>query len=131
MSILCKFNAGKRLNLASRGSFQCRSIMSGLRYNEGIEWQKSEWKNILNVSPGKNFTKFMEDNSRALNLKSKRKSTLDHMPGTTKKPKISEKNLDYGPHAVQPTLTEEEYESEKTRILKTLKVGHFLITKML
>ncbi|CAH1375544.1 unnamed protein product, partial [Tenebrio molitor] len=38
MSILARFNMGKRLNLIQRDSFQIRSYLTGLRYNQGEEW---------------------------------------------------------------------------------------------
>ncbi|XP_072375407.1 uncharacterized protein [Diabrotica undecimpunctata] len=121
MSILCKFNAGKRLNLSGRGSFRCRSAMSGLRYNEGVEWQEKEWRSILKRSPGKYFKQNIQENQRAVELKSKRK--LDFVsPYRKKRSRQSKKNTEYGPHALQPSLTEDEYQSEYSRILKTIQV---------
>uniref|UniRef100_A0A6P7FK81 Uncharacterized protein LOC114331126 n=1 Tax=Diabrotica virgifera virgifera TaxID=50390 RepID=A0A6P7FK81_DIAVI len=121
MSILCKFNAGKRLNLSGRGSFRCRSAISGLRYNEGVEWQEKEWRSILKRSPGKYFKRNIKQNQRAVELKSKRK--LDFVSHYRKKRSRSIKNnTDYGPHALQPALTENEYQSEHSRILKAIQV---------
>ncbi|KAF2890961.1 hypothetical protein ILUMI_15212 [Ignelater luminosus] len=59
MSILCKFNAGKRLNLTQRGSFETRANISGLRYNNGIGWQSDTWKQITSTSPGEHFKKYV------------------------------------------------------------------------
>ncbi|XP_072399692.1 uncharacterized protein [Diabrotica undecimpunctata] len=120
MSILCKFNADKGLNLAGRGSFRCRSAMSGLRYNEGVEWQEKEWRSILKRSLGKYFKQNIQENQRVVELKSKRK--LDFVSLTEKKSRQSKTNTEYGPHALQPSLTEDEYQSEYSRILKTIQL---------
>lgn len=36
MSILARFNAGQRLHLTGRRSFQSRTEMTALRYNQGV-----------------------------------------------------------------------------------------------
>lgn len=38
MSILVRFNMGKRLNLVGRNSFEMRACMSGLHFNDKFAW---------------------------------------------------------------------------------------------
>lgn len=120
MSILCKFNSGKRLNLTSRGSFQTRAVLSGLRYNQGPDWQTKVWKKCLGRSPGKNFKKLCQIKRRNHETQARRKLLLGYKH--TQKKRCPDVNTDYGKIAEQPALTSTEFESEKSRILNLLKV---------
>ncbi|KAJ8909802.1 hypothetical protein NQ315_015322 [Exocentrus adspersus] len=55
MSFVAKYNAGKRLNLTQRGSFESRAHISGMQYNEGVNWQVDPWTQLMEESPGTNF----------------------------------------------------------------------------
>ncbi|CAG9771313.1 unnamed protein product [Ceutorhynchus assimilis] len=59
MSLLCKFNAGKRLNTIQKGSLQTRAYLSGLRYNKGADWQSSTWLDSRPTVPGTAFQSFV------------------------------------------------------------------------
>ena len=55
MSILAKFNAGKRLNLTNRGYFQRRCTLTALSYQRGYGWHTNPWKATSKRSPGRYF----------------------------------------------------------------------------
>lgn len=59
MSIFSKFNAGKRLNLTSRGSFQRRCTLTALSYQRGYHWHSIPWQNTVQRSTGKYFKKYI------------------------------------------------------------------------
>lgn len=64
MNIVCRFNAGKRMNLIQRGSFQTRANLSSLRYNKGASWHYSPWEEIMQSSPGQHFKTLLEKQKR-------------------------------------------------------------------
>ncbi|KAF2883327.1 hypothetical protein ILUMI_22829 [Ignelater luminosus] len=129
MSILCKFNAGKRLNLTQRGSFETRANISGLRYNNGIGWQSETWKQITSTSPGEHFKKYVASlQHQEANRKERNKTTstrvkrkLSFTDPCVSQPAQSSAP-DYGPNAVEPTMSETEYNSEQQGILQNLQV---------
>ncbi|XP_031327537.1 uncharacterized protein LOC116166782 isoform X2 [Photinus pyralis] len=131
MSILCKFNAGKRLNLNQRGSFETRANLSGLRYNNGIGWQEESWKAITSSSPGEHFKnhigrlKHQEANRKVRQQNAgpvKRKLKLD-LPLLKCRKTETQSAIDYGANATQHQKNEEEVNSEKLRILRSLQVS--------
>ncbi|KAF2886306.1 hypothetical protein ILUMI_19865 [Ignelater luminosus] len=93
MSILCKFNAGKRLNLTQRGSFETRANISGL------------------TSPGEHFKKYVANlQHQEANRKERNKTTstrvkrkLSFTDPCVSQPAQSSAP-DYGPNAVEPTM---------------------------
>lgn len=64
MSLLCKYQSGKRLNLIQRGSFETRCYMAALQYNLGISWSTAPWENILDFNPGENLKKYLRQRDR-------------------------------------------------------------------
>lgn len=69
MSLLARFNMGKRLNLIQRDSFQLRSNLTGLKYNEGHMWHTNPWKKLFEVSPGRNLKKWMNSQEKRVQKK--------------------------------------------------------------
>lgn len=132
MAILARFNAGKRLNLTQRGSFETRSHLAGLRYNKGVEWHYDPWKDILSQSPGSHFKKYIEIQKQKgvykvcrnlSDFNAKRNITTNkHTTVTMRKRLLPIPNVDYGPKAMQAPLSDEEFKSECNRILKKLQV---------
>ncbi|KAF2882228.1 hypothetical protein ILUMI_23951 [Ignelater luminosus] len=137
MSILCKFNAGKRLNLSQRGSFETRANILALRYNNGIGWQSETWKQITSTSPGKHFKKYVANlQHQEANRKERNKTTrtgvkrkLSFTDPCVSQPAQSSAP-DYGPNAVEPTMSETGYNSEQQRILQNLQVTKEDIVKI-
>lgn len=118
MSILSRFTSGKRMNLVSRGSFQNRCILSGLRYNKSFLWHRNPWKIITKKSPGTHFKNFM-----AKRMAEKRRKS-DKPTARRKLFKIVEKkpNLEYGPNAEQPEKSDEDVAKEINELIQDLKV---------
>ncbi|KAJ8911760.1 hypothetical protein NQ315_008812, partial [Exocentrus adspersus] len=107
MNIVARFNAGKRLNLIQRGSYQRRVHLSGLRHNKQLSWHYSPFKHLTGSSPGTYFKAYMNE---AINMKRKltRKRLFSDNEDETPRKKIKntpEKkshNTDYGPKAEEP-----------------------------
>lgn len=117
MNIVSRFNAGKRLNLISRGSYERRCHLSGMRYNKSYGWHTSPWKTTTLSSPGKNFKSYIAKQLKNKSQRSKRtlfqkrKRITDPLP-----------SIDYGPQAAQPEPTEEQVRSEAKQRLLELQV---------
>ncbi|KAF2885125.1 hypothetical protein ILUMI_21059 [Ignelater luminosus] len=127
---------GKRLNLTQRGSFKTRANISGLQYNNGIGWQSETWKQITSTSPGEHFKKYVARlQHQEANRKERNKTTrtgvkrkLSFTDPCVSQPAQSSAP-DYGSNAVEPTMSETEYNSEQQRILQNLQVSIILVTK--
>ncbi|CAH1110927.1 unnamed protein product [Psylliodes chrysocephalus] len=119
MSLLCKFNAGKRLNLTQRGSLETRAYIAALRYNLGICWEESVWENVTQRSAGEYFKKYLK------NLKDNHDCHKKRRTGCKKKSKTNLKRseTDYGNSVPTATISNENYESEVSRILKRIQVS--------
>ncbi|KAF2902711.1 hypothetical protein ILUMI_03490 [Ignelater luminosus] len=126
MSLLACFNMGKRLNLIQRDSFQTRSVLSGLKYNEGHLWHYKPWKAFFNRSPGKNSKLYMKQQDEKL-----RKRKLYHKPKAAKKLKFNDskngkenkKDLDYGVDIAEVVVNKENIEQEVDKLIERLKVS--------
>ncbi|XP_063376826.1 uncharacterized protein LOC134664153 isoform X3 [Cydia fagiglandana] len=93
MSIISKFNCGKRLNLHTGGSYQRRVTVAGLSQVTGQTWHKSAWRKCTNSSPGKTFRKYIGQRQRTeARRKLYKRRRLFHA-----KPPQPDKN--YGPEA--------------------------------
>lgn len=116
MSIMAKYNCGKRINLISRGGFERRANLAALQYNSGHKWQISTWRKTFQSTAGVCLKKRMI-----------RKDTINKARPILKKRKTTsikkQINVEYGKHAQQVQLTEEEYNSEKNRIMQRLQVS--------
>lgn len=131
MSFLAKFNAGKRLNLTQRGSFETRAHISGLKYNEGLKWQMDPWEHLMEDSPGKNFEKFLNERLHNQETTATRRLELNeqgHKPTKRKNTGNVRPSKSYGPNALQAPLSEAEFLSEKNRILKNMQVCNLIST---
>lgn len=86
----------------------------------GPDWQIQEWENIIGSPAGDNFKKLMAQNKRALHLKGEKPRERPPSKRTTT---IVSQSTDYGTiMAEQPPLSQLEFDSEKERILNSLKV---------
>ncbi|CAH1114767.1 unnamed protein product [Psylliodes chrysocephalus] len=99
MSLLAKYNAGKRLNLITRGSFETQANIAVLRYNKGINWHADSWRNITDTEEGENLKIFLKrmvakEQSRK-QLVNKNISKTESSTGSKQTKKSH--NTDYGP----------------------------------
>ncbi|KAJ8973884.1 hypothetical protein NQ317_019297 [Molorchus minor] len=124
MSFLAKFNSAKRLNLTQRGSFESRAHISGIKYNEGIQWQATPWKQLMAESPGKNFKKYLSETLHNHETRVKRRQNFEaeNKPVKRRKRTTLKSLQSYGPHAIQAPLSKEELLSEKNRILRNMQI---------
>jgi len=121
MNIVARFNAGKRLNLIQRGSYQRRVHLSGLRHNKKFVWHSSPYKNIVGCSPGKYFKDFMNKKMEEDKLRGKKRLFQKENDTPRKKFKHEPKNIDYGPNVEEPE-DEEMLSKEIDEVLKRLQV---------
>jgi hypothetical protein len=130
MSILARFNMGKRLNLIQRDSFQIRSYLTGLRYNQGEEWHLSSWKKAFKKSPGKILKHYV---ANKMTSKMKRKETPYRKPKFVKKLEYAkdhqqctlakkQQQKDYGPNISSVEMSDEALKEEVEELIKRLKV---------
>lgn len=126
MSLVCKLNSGKRLNLTTKGSFEARSYISGLRYNEGAHWETATWRSVMECEPGRIFKREMERRQKQLAYDQERRAAGLKRKQRTNKDLGSSK--EYGPAAEQAPLNAEEFESEKRRFLDSLKVHKIYVS---
>lgn len=101
MNILARFTEGKRLNSIQRGSFQARCHLSALRYNKSFDWHTSPWKYLMKNSPPPYLKEYVTKNLKYATAKRISKQTR-------RKNKVSLRNIDYGPRAIQPEPNDDE-----------------------
>ncbi|KAJ8914142.1 hypothetical protein NQ315_016220 [Exocentrus adspersus] len=131
MSILCKYNAGKRLNLIQRGSFQTRAHLAGLQYNEGVRWHENAWMKLMDTNPGTNFKNWIDKKEISAKQTANRKAkdtqrfqnsqTCNLMKERRQTEQGTASPAEYGP-SVPTTLNKQEFEVEKIRILNKLQL---------
>lgn len=99
MSLLAKYNAGKRINFSQRGSFQRRSYIAGLQFQKGYPWELSPFKSVTGRSPGHTHKKLIKHRSRLLKARKRRRlEYTNDIPA--KRAKLSfPPDADYGPDA--------------------------------
>ncbi|KAF2888883.1 hypothetical protein ILUMI_17290 [Ignelater luminosus] len=125
MSLLARFNMGKRLNLIQRDGFQMRSYLSALRYNVGQSWHHKSWKQYFKKSPSKILKTYMiqqEEKHR------KRTNTIRVKHSAVKRLKFDttnkENNRDYGLNISEVFMTTDEIKDETNKLLERLKVNY-------
>ncbi|KAB0790356.1 hypothetical protein PPYR_15279, partial [Photinus pyralis] len=123
MSVLARFNMGKRLNLIQRDSFQTRSFLTGLRYNEGSTWHTEPWKQCFKDSPGKNFQKYMEKEEK----KATKRKSLASTSTVRKRTKFTHEGSssgpprDYGPDFASIEPRKDALDEEVRRLVQRLE----------
>lgn len=120
MSLVAKYNAGKRLNLTMKGSFQTRCSLASMQYNQGPDWILNSWRKTVQGTPCKNLKTFVAKKRRITNYVRSQPSCKRRL---WKKSRTNNKNNDYGVHALEPELDEDEFEKEKKRILTSMQVN--------
>ncbi|XP_050549327.1 uncharacterized protein LOC118271403 isoform X2 [Spodoptera frugiperda] len=102
MSVINKFNCGKRISLGKAGSYQRRVHVAGLSLATGHQWHETAWKKQTTQSPGTHFKKYIKrkEQSRIRQQSSTRKRLF--VPREKTKP---DKN--YGPEASDPIEIDE------------------------
>jgi hypothetical protein len=114
MSLVAKYNQGKRLNLVMNGSFQNRCTMATLQYNQGLDWQLHSWRKIIKRTPKKNLKRLISGRSKKIIYKRNRPPCRKLLFKNVSKKK---KDNDYEIHSVEPEMDEEEMEKGCSRIL--------------
>lgn len=119
-SRLCKFNAGKRLNIMSRGSYQRRLWITVLQHNEGYEWHYEGLQKFAACTPCSFLQKMVEQKEKLKQATIKSKSR----PEYSRKPaKQSEIDRDYGPQAVEAAERIQEFEKSPVDVVKMYSIG--------
>lgn len=128
MSLVAKYNGGKRLNYSQRGSFQRRCDIAALRFQKGLAWEHSPFKRMAGKSPGsihKTLT------GRKLKRQSFARRKLCYQRRTKQKPDCStnDGDVEYGPSADQVTnipdcdITADELEEKCELYISSLQVS--------
>lgn len=120
MSLVAKYNAGKRLNLTMKESFQTRSSLASMQYNQGPDWILNSWRKTVQRTPCKNLKSFVAKKRRITNYVRSKPSCKKRL---WKKSSKDKQNNDYGVHALEPELDADELEIEKKRILSNMQVN--------
>ncbi|KAF2882481.1 hypothetical protein ILUMI_23706 [Ignelater luminosus] len=122
MSLLARFNMGKRLNLIQRDGFQMRSYLSALRYNVGQSWHHKSWKQYFKKSPSKILKTYMTQQEEKHR---KRRNTIRVKHSAVKRLKFDttnkENNRDYGLNISEVFMTTDEIKDETNKLLEHLK----------
>lgn len=65
-----------------RGSFQRRAFLTALRYNKGITWRSSPWKQEFGLSPGEHFKNYVKTlrHKSEIRSRSEKKEKLQKYP---------------------------------------------------
>lgn len=92
MSLIAKFNCGKRLNLTKSGSFQRRTHIAALNQLSGGKWHSTAWKSATTVSPGASFKKYFSRLEKYKEVRKKHFRVRRLFKG-----KKQEADKDYGP----------------------------------
>ncbi|XP_063240064.1 uncharacterized protein LOC134540920 [Bacillus rossius redtenbacheri] len=101
MSLVAKFNAGKRLNFTQRGSFQRRCHAAALRFQKGHAWEISPFRKLAGRSPGLSHYKVIRKRQQTL---TRRKLQFpDDFPKKkrSKTDTTHPADIDYGPSSEQ------------------------------
>ncbi|XP_049877293.1 uncharacterized protein LOC126374645 [Pectinophora gossypiella] len=114
MSIVSKFNCGKRLNLHKGGSYQRRVYLAGLTQITGQRWHQRAWHRYLSRSPGLTFKKYIERKEKSKARQQNRVRRRLYTVHT--KPAQPDKN--YGPDAQDVVETIEPEELKKNCLEK-------------
>lgn len=131
MSLVAKFNSGKRINFTQRGSFQRRCHAAALRFQKGYSWESSPYKNLTGKSPGSAHKNVVRKRTREHQTASRRKLDYPENEPAKKKRKMwkpAPHDKDYGPGAEQVSdyedddLSPQVLEKKCTEFLATLTV---------
>lgn len=126
MSILARFNMGKRLNLIQRDSFQMRSVLTGLKYNEGYQWHEKPWRVVFQQSPPQTLKKYVVSQANRLASSKKYREQVVRKLNYRKKKRIPlnpKTDTDYGPNISEIQVSETEIGNEIENLCQRLKVS--------
>ena len=77
MNIRCKFDGGKQINRAQRGSWEGRCAGAALRVNEGPEWGPTCWEKVTNSVSNQTYKAVSINRTKQLTKDKKRKARED------------------------------------------------------
>ncbi|XP_063227183.1 uncharacterized protein LOC134533624 [Bacillus rossius redtenbacheri] len=122
MSLLAKYNAGKRINFTQRGSFKRRCTVAGMRFQKGHTWEISPFKKLTGRSPGMVHKKLTKKRVRQHVTITRRKLEYSETDKPVKRHKVfTPADEDYGPDSEEPEdLNNVQRKCEE--FLKTLSV---------
>lgn len=122
MSIMARFNMGKRLNLIQRDGFQIRAYLSGLRFNKGVLWHHKSWKKHFLTSPHSNLKRYMRCQSELLLQKRKRCANEPKCKKRLKMTPQQPTSADYGPNIAYTDISKKDLQTEINILIEKLKV---------
>lgn len=101
MSLVAKFNGGKRINFIQRGSFQRRCHMAALRFQKGLAWEHSPFKKVAGKSPGSTHKKIIKKKTNRQCQTRRKLVYLEEGQKIRKRHRIcsAKPDADYGPSA--------------------------------
>ncbi|XP_063231011.1 uncharacterized protein LOC134535725 isoform X2 [Bacillus rossius redtenbacheri] len=122
MSLLAKYNAGKRINFTQRGSFKRRCTVAGMRFQKGHTWEISPFKKLTGRSPGMVHKKLIKKRVRQHVTITRCKLEYSETDKPVKRHKVfTPADEDYGPDSEEPEdLNNVQRKCEE--FLKTLSV---------
>ncbi|KAI5645811.1 yqaJ-like viral recombinase domain-containing protein [Phthorimaea operculella] len=98
MSVINKFNCGKRINLCKGGSYQRRVQIAGLYQTAGYRWHTAAWRKSSPQSPGKHFLTYITRKEKCRI----RQKAYTHKRLFIPKSKQPQPDEHYGPSAMDP-----------------------------
>ncbi|KAJ8916466.1 hypothetical protein NQ315_014683, partial [Exocentrus adspersus] len=118
MNILARFNMGKRLNLVQRNSYEIRSYLSALRYNNGVTWHTYAWRKCFGNEPPTCLSKYIASQNKAA-----AKSRVQVTTSRKSKHPVSKETVEYGPNLAEVEISDEDLLVEIRRLAERLQVS--------
>jgi len=122
MSLVAKFNGGKRVNFTKTGSYQRRILGATQVHSRGQSWHLSPWKKLAGKSPGKFFKKNVSRRIAMSTLKSKHKKQNTFRCRISRDKISVNHDFDYGPDAAGLDMTEEDFKMNFSKKLEELRI---------
>lgn len=122
MSLVAKFNGGKRVNFTRTGSYQRRVLGATQVHSRGQSWHLSPWKKLAGKSPGKFFKKNVLRRIAMSTLKSKHKKQNTFRCRISRDKISVNHDFDYGPDAAGLDMTEEDFKMNFSKKLEELRI---------
>ncbi|KAJ8895966.1 hypothetical protein PR048_001307 [Dryococelus australis] len=129
MSLVAKYNSGKRINFSQRGSFQQRCNVASLHFKKGHEWEASTFKKLTGNSQGEIHKKII--NKKRHHTSTKKRRSLTYTEPVFKRKKMTASlDADYGPNVDEPE-DPDELERKCKAFLSKLTVSESEIDKIM
>nr|CAD7432882.1 unnamed protein product [Timema monikensis] len=120
MALVAKYTGGKCVNYTLRGSYRRRCYGAALAHTSGPSWHLSPWKHVSGKSPGKVFKRTLALREKASSARHLNFTTTGQMK-RSRTQRGGGPDIEYGPEAVQPDLSENELGSKMQDFVNTLR----------